>query len=155
MISWAELAGQDPALAEGGRQLLYQHGPGLAFLATLRGDGAPRIHPCCPVLTDIGLYVFVIPSPKQRDLRRDGRFALHTFPPDAVDDEFTVAGRATEVTDPGVRDRVAALYREQVDDDPRLDTYVLFELVIERAMLARYRHRGDWPPTYSVWPPRP
>jgi len=27
----------------------------------------------------------------------------------------------------------------------------LFEFDIERALLSRYRARGDWPPTYSVW----
>ncbi len=151
MGTWGEFAAADPAMAETGRRLLYQFGPGLAFLATVRGDGAPRLHPICPVVTDDGLYAFVIASPKQADLYRDGRYTLHAFPPEAVDDEFTVSGRAREETNADVRARIGERYREEVHDDPRLATYALFELGIDRAMLAVYRERGAWPPTYSVW----
>jgi hypothetical protein len=27
----------------------------------------------------------------------------------------------------------------------------VFELDIERAMLALYTHRGQWPPAYTIW----
>ena len=36
MVSWGELAQARPDLVEGGRQLLYRHGVGLAFIATVR-----------------------------------------------------------------------------------------------------------------------
>jgi len=29
----------------------------------------------CPLLTETGLYAFIAPSPKEKDLRRDGRHA--------------------------------------------------------------------------------
>ena len=103
MATWAELAASAPELATEGRRLFYQFGVGLGFLATVRRDGGPRLHPICPVVTESGLYAFIVPSPKCQDLRRDGRYALHTYPPVEVDDEFCVDGRATEVTAPEVR----------------------------------------------------
>src|SRR4029079_5505835 len=39
MLTWREFDEQQPELAAAGRGLLYQHGVGLAFLATIRGDG--------------------------------------------------------------------------------------------------------------------
>jgi Pyridoxamine 5'-phosphate oxidase len=152
VATWGVFAAADPALAEAGRRLVYQFGPGLGFLATLRPDGAPRLHPFCPLITADGLFGFLIDSPKQRDLRRDPRYAFHTFPPEAVDDEFTVAGRVREVTDAGIRAQVEERFRAEVrEDDPALGSSTLFELQIERAMLAVYTHRGAWPPTYSIW----
>ena len=79
MASWIEFKQQVPEMAEGARQLFYQYGVGLGFLATIRPDGGPRLHPICPIITDQGLYAFIVPSPKRRDLDRDGRFALHAF----------------------------------------------------------------------------
>ena len=81
MVTWAEFAAADPKRAETGRSLLFQFNVGLAFLATVRKDGAPRLHPVCPVLSNDRLYVLITPdSPKKRDLVRDGRYALQTFP---------------------------------------------------------------------------
>lgn len=51
MVTWREFAAAAPDLAEAGRALLTQFGVGLAFLATVRRDGAPRLHPVCPVLS--------------------------------------------------------------------------------------------------------
>lgn len=53
-ITWTEFERQQPALADAGRRQLYQVGIGLAFLATVRPDGGPRVHPVCPVLSDAG-----------------------------------------------------------------------------------------------------
>jgi hypothetical protein len=97
--TWGELSRARPDLTAGGRQLLYQHGVGLAFLATIRPDSGPRLHPFCPLLTDDGMFGFIIPSPKQRDLRRDGRFAVHSFPTPDNEDAFYVTGRCELVTD--------------------------------------------------------
>ena len=82
------------------RALLHQYGPGLGYLATIRPDGGPRVHPVSPVVTDDGLFCFVVDSPKRRDLERDGRYALHAFPPEDTDDEAYLTGRALPVTDP-------------------------------------------------------
>src|SRR3954471_22496991 len=100
MTTWDEFAAAAPALAASGEGLLTQFGPGLAFLATVRGDGGPRLHPICPVVVDGELWAFIITaSPKCADLRRDGRFALHSFPAAETDDEFVITGTATEAAD--------------------------------------------------------
>ena len=80
MVTWKEFAAGEPDLAETGRSLLFQFKVGLAFLATVRRDGAPRLHPVCPVLSDDRLFVLITAlSPKRRDLLRDGilRDAAH------------------------------------------------------------------------------
>jgi hypothetical protein len=81
MVTWKEFAAAEPDLADVGRSLLFQFKVGLAFLATVRKDGAPRLHPVCPVLSTDHLFVLIIPtSPKRHDLLRDGRYALRPFP---------------------------------------------------------------------------
>jgi hypothetical protein len=70
LVTWSEFKKERPDLAEAGRELLYFYGPGLGLLGTVRKDGAPRLHPICPIVTDEGLYAFIIPSPKLHDLRR-------------------------------------------------------------------------------------
>src|ERR687890_1085992 len=102
MASWSEFAAASPQLASGIRAVLQQYGPGMGYLATVRPDGGPRVHPVSPVISDGGLYCFVIDSPKRRDLERDGRYALHAFPPEENDDEAFLTGRATPVHDPRV-----------------------------------------------------
>jgi Pyridoxamine 5'-phosphate oxidase len=104
---------------------------GLAFLATVRQDGAPRLHPVCPVLSNDRLFVLITPtSPKCGDLLRDGRYALQTFPqPKAGSDEFYVAGKAVLVSDPGAR---AALLRDAKHMADESET--AFELLIDRVM---------------------
>jgi hypothetical protein len=146
MTRWAELERDAPEIAQSGKDLIYQFGPGLGFLATVRKDGGPRVHPICPIITSGGLYAFIIPSPKLYDLRRDRRYALHSFPPAENDDEFYVTGQAVEISDPDVRKTVQDAYQNEVSDEE-----VLFELMLERCLVARYLHRGEWPPTYSRW----
>lgn len=65
-----EFAARRPDLADAGRELFYQYGVGLAFLATTRPGGGPRVHPMCPLLTAEELYAFIVPSPKRNDLHR-------------------------------------------------------------------------------------
>lgn len=152
MAGWADFEAALPETAAAGRTLLYQHGPGLAYLATVRKDGGPRIHPICPVIVDGQLYAFIGHSPKQADLLRDGRYALHTFPVEDRDDEFSIAGRAVPVTDPDEARRADAAYRAQGTthgDDDRL-----FRFEIERALHAAYKPRSSgntWPPSYTRW----
>jgi hypothetical protein len=99
MNRWRELVDRQPELAEAGRTLLYQFGVGLDFLATIRRDGGPRLHPVCPFIVDSGLHLFLIPSLKLDDLHRDGRFALHSYPCADNEDEFYITGPAVFQSD--------------------------------------------------------
>lgn len=146
MASWQAFEAAAPTLAAEGRRLFYQYGVGLGFLGTVRNDGGPRVHPICPIIAAGGLFAVLGPSPKCRDLVRDPRYALHSFPPEDVDDEFYVTGRATVITDLAIRATVAAAYHVPVHEED-----ILFALDIERCLHAKYRHRGDWPPTYTKW----
>lgn len=68
MVTWKEFAAAVPDLAEVGQSPFYQFKVGLAFLATVRQDGAPRLHAVCPVLSDDRLFVLITPtSPKRRE----------------------------------------------------------------------------------------
>jgi len=135
MVTWHDFAAAEPELAETGRALLFQFPVGLAFLATVRRDGGPRMHPVCPVLSGNRLYVLVTPtSPKRGDLLRDGRYALQTFPqPKPGSDEFYVAGRARLVQD---RDLHAAILTDAAHMADAAETP--FELLIERVMHTRW-----------------
>ena len=55
MASWAEFEMAAPELSDEGKRLFYQFGVGLGFLATIREDGGPRLHPVCPVIAADGL----------------------------------------------------------------------------------------------------
>ncbi|GIE96357.1 pyridoxamine 5'-phosphate oxidase [Paractinoplanes rishiriensis] len=154
MASWSDFAAADPTLASGIQALLQQYGPGMAYLATIRRDGAPRLHPVSPVLTDQALYCFIVASPKRRDLERDGRYALHSFPAEESDDEAYLTGRATRVQDPVVIATLASTLRASPDVD-----WHLYELHVDSATL---RHHGPAgaiplaatptaPPTSRTW----
>jgi hypothetical protein len=71
MVDWKDFESAAPEIAAAGKKLLYQFGLGLAFLATLRRDGAPRLHPICPTVCEGKLCALIGPSPKRGDLKRD------------------------------------------------------------------------------------
>jgi hypothetical protein len=148
MATWSTFEMAAPELAAAGQRLLYQFGPGLGFLATVRPDGGPRLHPICPVVVDGELWAFILErSPKCRDLERDGRYALHSFPPVEKDDEFAVTGRVRRVDDATARSRVMEATSAQVGKDEE----VLFALELETVLLAIYEARGVFPPAYARW----
>jgi hypothetical protein len=154
MMSWGEFRGARPELAEAGRALLYQFGVGLAFLSTVRKDGGPRLHPMCPIIVEDHLYAFIVPSPKRRDLLRDGRYAMHCFPPAENEDAFYITGRAEQRPDAELRERIARLFFQErgVEDPPAQAAHdQLFEFFVESCMLTRTKGHGDWEPQHTVW----
>ncbi len=155
MVTWNDLCQQRPDITGPGRQYLYQFGVGLGFLATMRPDGGPRVHPMCPVLVGDRLAALIIPSPKRRDLRRDGRFALHSFPCPDNEDVLYLTGTARPITEPDAAASVLEQFvaerqhlgvtREQVAADQP------FEFDITTALLTLTTGHGDWNPTHLVW----
>jgi Pyridoxamine 5'-phosphate oxidase len=155
MLTWGEFAAREPQLAASGRALLYQYGGvGLAFLGTVRPDGGPRVHPMCPILYREGLYALLIPSPKQNDLLRDPRYALHCFPPEANENAFYVTGTARRVEDDDIRREVDSAFlaeRSFSSPPPGFAAQGLFEFMIERALLTTTTGHGDHGPRHRVW----
>ncbi|MBA3302548.1 MAG: pyridoxamine 5'-phosphate oxidase family protein [Actinomycetota bacterium] len=155
MFTWRQFADDAPELAQAGRSLLYQFGTvGLGFLATVRKDGGPRVHPMCPLLTEESLLAFIEPGPKRHDLHRDGRYALHCFPPEANEDAVYFTGQAVVVTDDAILGAATArwLAERRLDDvPPGFVQEELFELVIDRCLLTRTVGHGDWAPRHTVW----
>ena len=155
MLTWSEFAREAPELSTAARRLLYQFATvGLGFLATVRRDGGPRVHPMCPLVTDDSLLAFIEPGPKRDDLHRDGRYALHCFPPADNEDAIYLTGRASPIADDRVIAAATAQWlaeRELTEAPPGLADEQLFELRIERCLLTRTTGHGDWEPRHTVW----
>ena len=157
MAIWRDLEEQRPEMASAGRSLLYRFGVGLAFLATVRPDGGPRLHPMCPILLSGRIFALIVPSPKRADLIRDGRYALHSFPMDDNEDAFYLTGMARQLTD---RSLIDALIEQYVAERAQfgltaesIAAELPFEFDIERAMLTVTTGHGDQNPVHSVWVP--
>ncbi len=148
MASWREFETANPALALFGAERLAVLP---AYIATVRAGGAPRVHPCTPIVGGGRLFVFMEPtSPKGRDLRERGWYAIHNGVPDSsgTGGEFFVSGRASLVEDPSIRAGAA----EAASYVPA-ERYILFELGVDEARCHGY---GDVAlPEPRRWPNEP
>jgi hypothetical protein len=144
MASWREFAAADPELAKFGAERFAQ--TQVAYLATVREDGSPRVHPVTPILGSGHLFLFMEPtSPKGHDLRRNPSYAMHSLVTDqnGTSGEFWLVGRAAYVDDRATR----ALAAAAAAYDPA-SRYVLFELSVERAASTVYE---DGEPLRRNW----
>ena len=150
MTSWNAFEAEAPELAAAGRQLLGGDGTSVAFLATVRKDGGPRVHPVMPVLSGDGLYVFVVDlSWKYHDLLRDGRYALHSAPSESGE-EFYLTGPAVRIQDPALRQSARDSCEGRLGGH---EFEALFELRIDRALHTAWEGWGTpaaWP-RYTKW----
>ena len=118
----------------------------VSYLATIRADGAPRLHPFCPILAGGRLFAAVPrSSPKGDDLRRDPRCVIHALP-GPEDDELCIRARARDVSDDDTtRALVVGIVTasgvggmiETASHDP------LFEFDLERVDVARWLDIGQ------------
>jgi len=137
-MSWKDLQEANSELAAFGAE---RFATGVAYLATVRKDGGPRVHPVTPIVGRGRLFLFMEPtSPKGHDLRRDGRYALHSAvsDPSGSNGEFVISGRAVFVEDPDTRSVAVDL----ASYDPA-DRYVLFELSVDAALATIYDETGE------------
>lgn len=152
MASWAEFERDRPDLAAAGHALLYQFGVGLGFLATVRLDGGPRVHPMCPLIHGGGMYAFIVPGPKQADLHRDGRYALHSFPCPDNEDAFYCTGRAEADEDAVTREVLADIFvTERAGVPAPAPDHQLFRFTLDRCLLTRTAGHGDHAPQHTIW----
>jgi hypothetical protein len=147
MATWAELEAAVPDLAEAGWNLLSR---GIAYLATVRPDGGPRVHPVTPIRSGDQLYVSLARTTvKHGDLRRDPRFALHALPGED-DEEFYLSGVTRQEPDPTIKRQAHedAIFTPR-DEDP------LLAFDIDRCLWSRWVNVGQ-PDTYPerrIWRP--
>lgn len=160
MVTWNEFAAAAPEMAERGhRQLSIP----LAYLATVRRDGSPRLHPLSPIFADGRLFVAIeATAPRRFDLQNDGRFSLHALPPalgpDYDEFEFNVTGHARRVSDPETLSKIAEAERARGRPGPKDDDWV-FELDVEAALTTVWDYEmvetdGHWLPKPSSNPGR-
>lgn len=146
-VPWDAFAASAPEVAEDGLALLDRTGSGRGLLGTVRADAPPRINPVSIRIVDGRLLVFVIiGSAKDRDLLEDGRYALHAQWDPAVPHEFSVRGHARVVDDHALREAAVAVWPFEADD-----TYRLYELLVDSALLGERASDDDWPPAYRRW----
>jgi uncharacterized pyridoxamine 5'-phosphate oxidase family protein len=132
-MSWSRLETRAPEIAEFGRVRLHNK---VAYLATIRKNGSPRVHPFTPIIGEGHFFVFMEPtSPKGHDLRRDGRYAVHCSVSDTSGEsgEFIVTGRAKFIEEPELR----ALAVRISPYNPA-ERYVLFEFDVESVVMTEY-----------------
>jgi hypothetical protein len=147
LATWGEFEAAAPNVAGAGHDLMYRTGDGEALLVTVRGEEPPRVHPVNVGVVDGHLYTFVqAKSAKRRDLDEDGRYAIHTNIDPAAPSEFMVRGRAVPVADEALRAQIAKDWFFTVSD-----SYPLYELLVEHALLGERATANDWPPIYSSW----
>lgn len=143
-MSWQILEQENMELAEFGRARFSEQP---AYLATVRQDGSPRVHPVTPIVGGGHLFLFMEPtSPKGHDLRRDGRYALHASVKDTAGGggEFLITGRGGLVEEAELRAE-AIRYASYSP----ADRYILFELNIETAFSTTYDPDGT--PVRKRW----
>jgi hypothetical protein len=109
----------------------------------------------CPVLADDRVFAFIVPGPKCRDLERDGRYAMHSFPCDDNEDAFMLTGDARRVADVELRRRLVAQFLGERSTlsmtEADLEAQTLFEFDVDRVLLTRTTGHGDPAPRHTVW----
>src|SRR3990172_2980717 len=134
MATWGEFAEAAPDLAAFGSERFRQ--AEVAYLATVRDDRSPRVHPVTPILGEERLFLFMEPtSPKGHDLRRDPRYAMHSLVTDQDGNpgEFHIRGRGWAVDDDAIRATVA----EAAPYEP-MERWIAFEFSVEEAASTKY-----------------
>jgi hypothetical protein len=143
---WADLESGAPEFSAAGRRLMVgEDGVAIAFLATAGRHGGPHLSPVCPIFCGSDLYLSAGErTPKVRDLREGKCYVLHAFLGEH-DEEFQIAGRATEVTDASERRAVhdAIPFPAFEPEDP------IFRLSVQRALWVFWERAGR-PDTRAV-----
>ncbi len=134
MQSWGDLEAKEAALAEFGRVRLDGK---VAYLGTVQDSGWPRLHPVTPIIGDGKCFIFVEPeSSKVKDLKANGRFALHCGMTDSSGSsgEFKVVGTAVPVDNRETRASAEAVctFRPSARS-------LLFELLLAEVVATTWR----------------
>jgi len=152
-MDWSELERRQPALAGLGRRRLLD--PGVVLVATIRGDGTPRVSPVEPFVLDGVLWLSMLwGSRKAADLLRDPRILVHSVitSRDGGEGEFKIRGTARAEADPDVQARYSAAVGASLGWTPEPGRFHLFGVTIGEVTFIRYddatgdQHVARWPP---------
>ena len=136
-MTWKTFETQSLELAKFAKARLHNK---VAYLATIRKDGSPRVHPFTPIIGEGHFFVFMEPtSPKGHDLRRDPRFAVHCSVSDTSGEsgEVIVTGKAVFIEDDNMR-----IVAVNVSPYKPAERYILFELHPENVTVTEYPDAG-------------
>ena len=136
-VSWNEFEASAPELAQFGKERLNGN---VSYLATIRKNRLPRLHPVTPIIAEGHLYLFMEPtSPKGKDLDRGSAYVLHSSVADndGSNGEFQVTGYGERVGDATSREQVNAL-AAIIRLEPAEARHILFELGIAEAISTVY-----------------
>jgi hypothetical protein len=134
MSTWAAFEADAPELAAFVRERLDDK---VAYLATLRADGSPRVNPVGPWFAAGIMCIKMYPgSVKVRSLARDPHYALHSavLDMDGTGGEAIVWGTAALIEDHAVLDAVQAGLSEN-------DRYVFLAFDVTEVLVTTYE--GD------------
>jgi Pyridoxamine 5'-phosphate oxidase len=152
-MRWSEMQDGQPGLAALGRQRLLE--PGVVLVATIRGDGTPRLSPVEPFVMGGDLWLSMMwQSRKAADLLRDPRVLVHSVVTgrDGGEGEFKIRGSAHAVQDPAVQARYAREVADSLGWNPDPGRFHLFAVSIGEVAFIRYddatgdQHVAMWPP---------
>jgi len=144
--AWGAFAAAEPELAATTRRLLRRGLLDEGLLATVRGDALPRINPV--IIGFVGdrlVTVALDRSAKLRELRDDGRFALHAHQDPAVPNEVVIRGRAVELRGDERAAAIAGWAFDVADGDG------VFDLRPAQVTLGERPDADTWPPVYTSW----
>lgn len=150
MDSWGDFERSEPEFAAFGLARLDGE---VAYFATTRRDGRPRVHPVTPIIGQGHLFLFMEPtSPKGKDLQRGSAYSLHCAVSDntGAGGEFQVSGHGQLIEAPDMRQLAVELAKYEPEGH-----YILFELSVERVFSTVYTEadieRKRW--RASSWAP--
>ena len=149
-MRWEDLRLQASRLAAFIHERLI--GPGVLLVVTIRRDGAPRLSPVEPLVSDGELWLSMMwQSRKAIDLLRDDRILVHsiTTTRDGNEGEVKIRGRAIPIEDPATRARYCAEVAV-LGWQPEEPYFHLFRIEIADVTFIRYTSAGDqhvarWP----------
>jgi hypothetical protein len=133
-VSWGDFELAAPEISGFGAGRFQS---GVAYLATVRSDGAPRVHPVTPIIGEGRLFLYMEPtSPKGKDLERDNRYQMHCSVENSHggSGEFYVTGTARQIP----REETATWETASRHGYKPKPQYILFELLVDSAFSTVY-----------------
>jgi hypothetical protein len=137
LASWREFASVQPEIASFGEKRLQYN---VMYLATVRPDGYPRVHPFTPFIGSGRLFAFMEPtSPKAKDLQRNGKYSMHSLVADmnGTNGEFQITGDAFQISDSASREAAIASCPYIHISKPQ-ERHLLFEFKIDSCFTNYY-----------------